>query len=119
MVRGEIWWASLRKPKGSESGYRRPVVIVKSDVFTRSNINTVICAVITSNLKLEKALGNVRLSKRDSNLPRESVINVSQIVTIDKSHLTECAGTVPKRIMQQVDVGMKLVLNLSETRDTA
>ncbi|MCW3987024.1 MAG: type II toxin-antitoxin system PemK/MazF family toxin [Candidatus Bathyarchaeota archaeon] len=113
MTRGEIWWASLQQPKGSEPGYRRPVLIVQSDAFNRSNINTVICAVITSNLNLVKAPGNVRLSKKESNLPRESVINVSQIVTIDRSYITKCVGTVPKRILKQVEDGIKLVLNLS------
>ncbi len=113
MVRGEIWWASLQQPKGSGPGFRRPVLIVQSDAFNRSNINTVICVVITSNLKLAKAPGNVHLSNKESNLSRDSVINISQIVTIDKSYLTECVGTVPDRILTSVEDGIKLVLNLN------
>lgn len=113
MVRGEIWWAALRAPRGSEPGYRRPVLVVQSDPFNRSKISTAICAVITSNLTLAKAPGNVRLSKQDSNLSRESVINVSQILTIDRSHLINCVGSVPKRIIVDVDEGLRVVLGLT------
>ncbi|MEE9402325.1 MAG: type II toxin-antitoxin system PemK/MazF family toxin [Dehalococcoidia bacterium] len=113
MVRGEIWWASLRKPRKSELGYNRPVLIIQADSFSRSKISTVVCAIITSNLALEKAPGNVRIGKKESNLPRESVINVSQIVTIDKAYLTECIGAIPIQILAKVEMGLKLVLALS------
>ena len=113
MVRGEIWWASLRKPMGSEPGYRRPVLVVQSDNFNRSKINTAVCIIITSNLALARAPGNVLLNRKESNLHRESVINVSQIVTLDKFYLTECIGTVPKQVLRKVEEGMKLVLDLS------
>ena len=91
MLRGEIWWAELPKPRRSEPGYRRPLLIVQSDDFNRSRISTVIVAVITSNLRLALAPGNVALSKKASGLPKKSVVNVSQIITIDKSLLKEKA----------------------------
>lgn len=113
MNRGEIWWASLRRPYGSEPGYRRPVVIIQSDLFNRSAIATVLCAVVTSNLALERAPGNVRLRRRESNLPRESVVNVSQVVTLDKSALSACVGALPAGKLEEVDRGLTLVLGLA------
>ena len=112
MLKGEIWWAALPTPRASEPGYKRPVLILQSDAFNRSNINTVICVVVTSNIALARAPGNVMLSKKDSNLPKKSVINVSQIVTLDKSYLTECVGTISKSIMNKVENGIKLVLGI-------
>ena len=112
MVRGEIWWADLPEPLGSEPGYRRPVLVLQSDAFNRSAIQTVICLVITSNLKLAEAPGNVLLRESDSNLPRPAVVNVSQILSLDKSFFTECVGTIGRRLMQQVDEGIRLVLDL-------
>ena len=112
MVRGEIWWATLPTPRASEPGYKRPVLILQSDAFNNSNINTVICVIITSNIGLARAPGNVILSKKDSNLPKRSVINVSQIVTLDKSYLTECVGTISKNILNKVENGIKLILDI-------
>jgi mRNA interferase MazF len=112
VVRGEIWWANLPSPSSSEPGFRRPVLIIQSDSFNRSKINTVICAVITSNLGLAKAPGNVMLEKKDTNLPKSSVVNVSQIVTLDKTFLTECVGTLNKRVFKKVENGVRLVLDL-------
>ncbi|MEJ2307204.1 MAG: type II toxin-antitoxin system PemK/MazF family toxin [candidate division WOR-3 bacterium] len=112
MVKGEIWWATLPTPRASEPGYKRPVLILQSDAFNRSNINTVICAVITSNIRLARAPGNVILSKKNSNLPKKSVVNVSQIVTLDKSYLTECVGAISKNLMGKVENGIKLVLEI-------
>ena len=112
MKRGEIWWANLADPTGSGPGYRRPLLIVQSDSFNKSKINTVICAVITSNLKLADAPGNVLLNKGDSNLNKGSVINISQLITIDKSYLTECIGTINKQLLSKVEHGIKLVLDL-------
>ena len=85
MRKGEVWWAALPRPEGSEPGFKRPLLIVQSDDFNRSRIRTVIAAVITSNLKLAGAPGNVRLSKRASGLTKPSVVNVSQLVTVDKA----------------------------------
>ena len=82
--RGEIWWAELPDPTGSEPGYRRPVVVVQADAFNRSRIGTVVVVAVTSNLDRAAAPGNVRLSRRDSRLPRESVANVSHVLTLDR-----------------------------------
>ena len=112
MRRGEIWWASLPEPTGSMPGYRRPVMIVQSDAFTASAINTVAVLTITSNLRLANAPGNVPVTPHQSGLPRDSVINVSQILTVDKSALTERAGILPGRIVQAVEEGLRFVLGL-------
>ncbi|HKT51038.1 MAG TPA: type II toxin-antitoxin system PemK/MazF family toxin [Candidatus Angelobacter sp.] len=112
MTRGEIWWADLGEPRGSEPGYRRPVVVIQADSFNRSRIQTVIVAVITSNLRLADAPGNVLLPALVNTLPRDSVVNVSQILTLDRSFLTEPAGKIPARLLADVDTGLRLVLNL-------
>ena len=112
MQRGEIWWASLPEPAGSEPGYRRPVLIVQADEFNRSKINTVIAAVITSNLALASAPGNVHLGSRSSGLPKESVVNVSQLITIDKRCLTERIRMIGQHAMQEVDAGLHTVLSI-------
>lgn len=112
MKRGEIWWASLPDPIGSEPGYRRPVLIVQSDDFNRSGIRTVICAAITSNLNLAGAPGNVQLSGRASGLSKPSVVNVSQLITIDRGRLTERIRGVDAQSLRQIDDGLRLVLTL-------
>jgi len=110
--RGSIWWASLPDPIGSMPGYRRPVVIVQEDAFTQSRLQTVLVVVLTSNLKLAEAPGNVLLSARTTGLPKSSVANVSQILTVDKSFLTEEIGQVPSRDMQRIEEGLRLILSL-------
>ncbi|HEX6984755.1 MAG TPA: type II toxin-antitoxin system PemK/MazF family toxin [Planctomycetaceae bacterium] len=110
--RGDIWWADLPKPVGSGPGYRRPVLIVQSDDFTRSSIRTVIAVVLTTNLRLEAAPGNVRLTARNTGLPKDSVANVSQIVTIDERLLTNHVGQLPGLLMRRVEEGLRLVLEL-------
>jgi len=112
MQRGEIWWATLRPPTGSEPGQRRPVLIIQSDDFNLSRINTVVVAILTSNLRLEAAPGNVFLTKRRTKLPKDSVANVSQVVTLDKSFLTKRISRLSTDKMKQVDDGLRLVLNL-------
>jgi len=112
MKRGEIWWAALPEPTGSEPGFKRPVLIVQADEFNRSHISTVIAAAITSNIKLADAPGNVSLSKREVGLNRGSVINVSQIVTLDKSFLTKRAGRLTEKKMREVEDGLRLVFAL-------
>ena len=112
MERGEIWWASLPDPVGSGPGYRRPVVIVQSDAFNRSRIQTVIVAAITSNMKLADASGNVRLTRRQSRLPRDSVINISQLLTLDRSLLAERVGRLPQKQLAALEDGLRLVLSL-------
>jgi mRNA interferase MazF len=110
--RGEIWWASLRNPVGSEPGYRRPVLVIQSDDFNRSRIATVIAVVITSNIRLAEAPGNVFLPQKLAGLPKDSVLNVSQVVTIDKSCLTEKLGILSPGVIDQVEKGLRLVLRL-------
>ena len=112
MRRGEIWWASLQDPQGLGPGYRRPVVIVQSDSFNESRINTVIVAIITSNLILAAAPGNVMIEQRVSMLSNDSIVNVSQVLTIDRSLLTEVVSKLPDRIMDTIDDGLRLVMNL-------
>jgi len=109
--RGEIWWAELRDPRGSEPGFRRPVVIIQSDAFNRSQISTVIVAVITSNLVLASAPGNVQLKRGQSKLPRDSVVNVSQLLTLDRRFLAERVGRIPPQSFSQVEEGVRLVLS--------
>ncbi|WP_245939740.1 type II toxin-antitoxin system PemK/MazF family toxin [Stenomitos frigidus] len=106
MYRGEIWWANLPEPLGSEPGYRRPVVIVQDDVFTQSRISTVIVVIITSNTRLAEAPGNVLLPREATGLPKDSVANVSQIFTIDKRFLVERVGTLPEGLQEDVNEGL-------------
>lgn len=110
--RGEIWWASLGEPRGSAPGYKRPVLVVQSDAFNRSCISTVLVAAITTNVRLADAPGNVRLTRRHSNLPRVSVVNVSQVLTIDKRFLRERVGHLPGEVLSDVDAGLGLALSL-------
>lgn len=112
MLRGEIWWADLPEPRGSEPGYRRPVLVIQADSFNRSRIQTVVVAVITSNLNLADAPGNVFLPFSDSGLPKDSVVNVSQLLTLDKSFLTASVGKISNRSQSEVDLGLKLVLGM-------
>jgi len=112
MQRGEIWWARLRPARGSEPGYRRPVLIIQSDDFNRSRIATVIAVVLTSNLRLQAAPGNVLLRQSDTGLPKDSVANASQVVTLDKSFLTERVASLPSERMKQIESGVRLVLAL-------
>jgi mRNA interferase MazF len=110
MQRGEIWWASLPEPTGSGPGYRRPVLVIQADDFNRSRIATVIVLVVTSNVKLALAPGNVLLARRATGLPQDSVANVSQLITIDKRLLTEQAGILPPKLPGQIEDGLRLVL---------
>ena len=112
MKRGEIWWASLPDPVGSEPGYRRPVLIVQSDDFNRSGIRTIICAAVTSNLNLGGAPGNVHLSTRASGLPKPSVVNVSQLITLDRTRMIERIKGIDAQSMLQVEEGLRLVMTL-------
>ena len=110
--RGEIWWASLGKPSGSEPGYRRPLLIIQSNEFNRSRINTVMAAVITSNLRLVKAPGNVLLTAKDTGLKKDSVVNVSQVITVDKAFLTEKIGKLSSQQIETVNNGLRLAMSL-------
>lgn len=112
MYRGEIWWADLPDPVGSEPGYRRPVVIVQDDIFTQSVISTVIVVIITSNIQLAEAPGNVSLPLEDTGLSKNSVANVSQVFTIDKRFLLERVGMLPEQLQEEIDEGLRMILYL-------
>ncbi len=112
MFRGEIWWASLPVPRGSEPGYRRPVVIVQSDAFNRSEISTIVVAAISSNLRLAEAPGNIYLKRRDSKLPKDSVIDISRLFTIDKKCLIEKVRELSPDGISELDEGLKIVLSI-------
>jgi mRNA interferase MazF len=112
VTRGEIWWADLPEPRGSEPGFRRPVLIIQADSFNRSGIRTVIVAVITSNLRLADAPGNVLLPALVTGLPRDSVVNVSQLLTLDRLFLTELVDKLSGRLLADVETGLRLVLAL-------
>ena len=112
MRRGELWWASLGQPVGSGPGYRRPVVIVQSNDFNESRIATVTVAAITTNLDLERAPGNFRLGRKASGLKRESVVNVSQVLTLDRSLLSDKVGRLEPKHLARLEAGLRLVRSL-------
>ena len=107
-----MWWADLGDPSGSEPGFRRPVLVVQSDAFNRSRLRTVVAVVLTSNLRLLEASGNVLIPAKTSGLSKDSVANVSQIITVDKDFLTEPAGRLRGQLLKDVENGLRLVLNL-------
>ena len=110
--RGEIWWADLPAPRASEPGYSRPVLIVQSDFFNRSRIQTVVAVGLTSNLRLAQAPGNVLLNSHKTGLPKDSVANISQITALDKSSLRDISGKLDEATMSRVEMGLKLLLGL-------
>jgi len=112
MDRGTVWWAELADPVASDPGSRRPVVIIQSNAFNRSRIRTVIAVVLTSNLRLAVAPGNVLIPAAESGLPKDSVANVSQVITVEKSFLSDRSGKLPSRVMKELDHGLRLVLSL-------
>jgi mRNA interferase MazF len=112
MKRGEVWWAALPTPSGSGPGFRRPVLIIQANPYNRSRIATVIVAVLTSNLSLAEAPGNVRVGKADSGLAKSSVVNVSQLFTVDRALLAERVRALPADAMQRVADGLRLALEL-------
>ncbi len=112
MKRGEIWRASLEDPIGSDPCYKRPVVVISSNDFNSSKINTVIVAIITSNLNLSEAPGNFELTKKGSGLSRKSVVNISQLITLDKSFLDDKTGKLSNKQIEILNDGLKLVLSV-------
>jgi len=110
--RGEIWWATLPAPGGSGPGYRRPVVVVQSDAFNRSCIQTVIVAVITSSMRLARAPGNVTLTRRQSRLSKKSVVNVSQLLTLDRAYLSKRVEKLPPKQLAALEDGLRMVLSV-------
>lgn len=110
IAQGEVWWADLGEPTGSAPGFRRPVVVVQSDSFNRSRISTVVCVPLTSNLRWGDAPGNVVLDASTTGLPRDSVANVSQVVTLDRATLVERTGVLPEHKLDLVLYGIDVVL---------
>jgi mRNA interferase MazF len=112
VARGEVWWADLGEPQGSEPGGVRPVVIVSSDIFNFGTIRTVTVAAVTSNVRLANAPGNVLLRAPENGLDRPSVVNVSQIAAIDRSRLREPIGHLLPEQSHALDDGLRLALAL-------
>ncbi len=112
MRRGQIWWADLEEPRGSEPGMRRPVLVVQDDLLTDSRLQTVMVVPLTTNLKRAEAIGNVLLHASATGLRRDSVALVCQVITVDKELFTELAGSLPRRVQTRVDSGLKLALDL-------
>ena len=110
--RGEIWWADLAEPRGSEPGLRHPVLILQAEAFNRSRLRTVVGVVVSSNTRLLDAPGNVLLPAKETRLSRDSVANVTQFVTIDRDYLEDRAGKVPPKTLARVETGIRLVLDL-------
>jgi len=110
--KGEIWWVLPEEPRGSEPGFRRPVVIISSNDFNKSKIQTVTVAAITSNIRLAEAPGNFKLTKKGSGLNRESVVNIPQLLTIDKTFLTDKSGKLNTKQNQLLNYGLQLALNI-------
>ena len=111
---GEIYWVNLGEPSGSEPGYRHPHIVIQNNIFNTSNINTVVVCSLTTNLKRSKAPGNFSLNKGEASLPKKSVVNVSQIYTVNKSDLSEKIGQVSEKRMHEVLEGLNL---LTEPRE--
>jgi mRNA interferase MazF len=111
---GDIFWVDLGIPKGSAPGYRHPHVVIQNNVFNASKINTLVVCALTSNLKRAKAPGNVLLKKGEGNLKKDSVVNISQIITIDKSDLVEKIGSLPPEKVKEIIEGVKLLLEPRE-----
>jgi len=111
---GDVYWVDLDEPSGSQPGYRHPHVIVQNNVFNRSQIQTVVVCALTSNLKRAHAPGNVSLAKGEANLPKPSVVNVSQILTVDKTQLNEYIGTLASKRVREILNGIKLVVEPRE-----
>ena len=111
ILQGDVFWVRLPAPSGSEPGYRRPVIVVQNDAFTASTIRTVVVCMVTTNLRLADAPGNVLLSRREANLPKRSVANVSQIMTVDKTHLAEKIGRLSAQRLGEILAGVGLVVS--------
>ena len=111
---GDIYWIDLGEPIGSEPAYLRPYVVIQNDLFNRSQIRTVIVCALTSNLRRAKAIGNILLELGEANLDKQSVVNVSQIFTVDKALLTEKIGTLSKERIRQILAGLAIVTEPEE-----
>ena len=106
---GDVFWIEFNEPSGSEPGYRHPHVVIQNNLFNRSRVNTVLVCTLTSNLKRSDAPGNVTLNKGEANLPKKSVVNISQIFTVNKSDLSEKIGTLSMDRISQISHGVRLI----------
>jgi len=116
---GDLFWIDLGEPSGSQPGYRHPHVVIQNDLFNASRINTVVVIALTSNLTLADAPGNVRLRKGEGGLPKESVVNVSQIFTVDRQDCSEKIGSLSQRRIREIIDGARLVIEPRAVRATA
>jgi len=114
ITQGEIYWVDLGEPRGSEPGYRHPHIVIQNNIFNSSNINTVVVCSLTTNTKRAKAPGNVSLNKGEANLSKKSVVNISQIFTVNKSDLIEKIGQISEKRMHEIFEGLNL---LTEPRE--
>jgi len=114
---GDVFWINFGEPSGSEPGYRHPHVVIQNNVFNRSRINTVVVCALTSNLKRAKAPGNVLLDKGEANLPKKSVVNISQIFTVNKIDLVEKIGSLFRNRFYQILKGIQLLIEPREVGD--
>lgn len=112
MRRGDLVWADLAEPRGSEPSMRRPVLVVQDDLLNASALGTVMVVPLTSNLRRAGAIGNVQLRTKTTSLPKDSVALVCQVMTIDRAWLSEPIAALPKREMREVDAGLRLTLGL-------
>ena len=112
VTRREVWWAGLDVPRGSEPGFSHPVLIVQADAFNRSRLRTILGVILTSNTRLLGAPGNTLLPATSTGLSQDSVANVTQIVTLDKSYLSDRAGQISRKLMARVDSGLRQVMDL-------
>ncbi len=110
IAQGDVWWADLADPVASEPAFRRPVIVVQADSFNQSSLRTVVVVTLTSNLRWAEAPGNVRLAARSTGLDRESIANVSQLLTIDRSALTERVGRLTSARLHLILAGIDVVL---------
>ena len=110
--RGQVWWADLGVPRGASPGFERPVVVIQADGFNKTDIDSVIIAISTTNLRLARMPGNVSISAGTAGLKVASVINITQLFTVDKTDLLLLLGNIPSNIMEQIDKGLRLVLAL-------
>jgi mRNA interferase MazF len=110
--RGDIYWVNFGTPEGSAPGYRRPAIILQSNTFNQTQIQTTICGILTSNLNLLEAPGNILIEAKVSGLPKDSVLNLSQIYTVDKSDLEEKVASLPERYLPRIDASIRMVMDV-------
>ncbi len=107
---GDIYWLDFGEPEGSEPGYRHPFVVIQNDAFNKSKISTAVVCALTSNLKLAAAPGNILVKKGEANLPKASVVNISQVMTVDKSDLQEKIGQLTKKRVEEIVSGFEYLI---------